>query len=635
MLSHAVNHWDLAVAVHGQNFPHIHVHQEDITEVTAADFGLSQIDMLWASPSCVHHSRARGGKPKDDQQRSHADEVVDRWLRVANVDVLLVENVPEFAEWGPLHTTHSAECLAATRPANKRRYDAACQDKKVAKHACAKGCHYGQPIKERKGEFFNRFTAKLTAIGYRWEWRILCAADFGDPTTRRRFFMQAVRDKRPIVWPEPTHRDPRKAAGLFDDGLKPWRTAAECIDWSIPCPSIFTRKKPLAEATMRRIAAGVMRYVLQGKPYLLNLSHGGRLEPLDEPMRTVTAGPKGGDRALVAAHLTSYYGAKSVKDGRGAALNTPVPTQPTANRHGLVAASMVSLRGTAPDQIQASAGSVEAPLPTISAGGGHAALCAAFLAKHFTGVVGSSVEAPMPTVTGTDHNAVVATAMVRTDMHKSNSGCVYPMEDPLRTVTSSGGHALMAATMVQTGFGEREGQAPRCLDLQAPLGTVVAQGVKHGLVAATLITNTTGHAPTDMGEQPMPALTTGNHQALVAAFIQHYYGTGGQHQDPGQPLHTITTLARHGLVTVEIDGETFVVVDIGMRMLEPHELSKAMGFPEDFRFVNGAGKALTKRDTVKMIGNACPVGTVAALIKAVVLQRPDAFGVNEVVHASA
>lgn len=447
MLSHAVNHWDLAVAVHGRNFPHIHVHQEDITEVTAADFGLSQIDMLWASPSCVHHSRARGGKPRDDQQRSHADEVVDRWLKVANVSVLLIENVAEFAEWGPLD-------------------------------------EHNQPIKERKGEFFDRFTAKLTALGYRWEWRILCAADFGDPTTRRRFFMQAVRDGRPIVWPEPTHRDPRKPAGLFDAGLAPWRTAAECIDWSIPVPSIFDRKKPLAPATLRRIAAGVVRYVLQGRPFIVNLTHGGRLESADEPMKTITTA-KRGEKAICAA-------------------------------------SMISMRGTSPEQLLLTAGSVETPVPTISAGGGHAALVSAFLAKHFTGVVG------------------------------------------------------------------------------APLGTVVAEGQKH---------------------------------ALVAAFIQHYYGTGGQHQDPGQPLHTITTLARHGLVTVDLDGETYVITDIGMRMLEPRELARAMGFPEDFRFVDAAGKPLTKRDTVKMIGNACPVNTVAALIKAVVLQRPAAFGLEAVPHA--
>lgn len=486
MLSHAVNHWDLAVAVHGQNFPHIHVHQEDITEVTAADFGLEQIDMLWASPSCVHHSRARGGKPRDDQQRSHADEVVDRWLKVANVSVLLIENVAEFAEWGPLD-------------------------------------EHNQPIKERKGEFFDRFTAKLTALGYRWEWRILCAADYGDPTTRRRFFMQAVRDGRPIVWPEPTHRDPRRPVGLFDGDLPTWRTAAECIDWSIPVPSIFDRKKPLADATLRRVAAGVMRYVIQGKPYIVNFRGTApnqvqaSASGLDEPLRTVSAG---------------------------------------GIHHGLVSSTLIQTGygerdGQAPRCLD-----IQAPLGTVVAGGSKHGLVSAFLAKHFTGVVGSSLEAPMPTVTGVDHNALVAASMMSIDQQSTGASACRALDEPLSTATTKARHAL------------------------------------------------------------------------VAAFIQHYYGTGGQHQDPGQPLHTITTLARHGLVTVELEGETYVIADIGMRMLEPHELAKAMGFPADYRWVDGNGKPLTKRDTVKMIGNACPVNTVAALIKAVVLQRRESFGLN-------
>lgn len=481
MTSHALNHWDLAVATHGLNFPWIQVHQEDITAVTAADYGLDRIHLLWASPSCVHHSRARGGKPKEEQQRSHAWEVVDRWLRVARVDVLLVENVPEFQDWGPLDDA-------------------------------------GQPIKERKGEDFRAFVTDLRSLGYAVEWRVLCAADYGDPTIRRRFFLQAVRDGLPIVWPAPTHRDPRKPAGLFDAALPPWRTAAECIDWSIPVPSIFGRKRPLADATLRRIAAGVMRYVINGRPFIVNLSHGQRLENADEPLKTLTTA-KGGEKAIVAA-------------------------------------SMVSMRGTSPDQVLATGGSVEAPLPTVSSGGTHAALVSAFLAKHYGGVVGAALDHPTPTVTGTDHNA------------------------------------LVAASLIQMGYGEREGQAPRILNLEQPLGTVVAGGSKHG---------------------------------LVAAFLQQYYSSGGQHQALADPLHAVTTIDRHSLVTVEIDGEAYVITDIGMRMLEPRELARAMGFPEWFRFETGAGLPLTKRDAVKMIGNACPVNTVKALIKAVVLQRPHVF----------
>ncbi|WP_306600727.1 DNA cytosine methyltransferase [Geothrix sp. 21YS21S-2] len=557
LISHAVNHWDLAVQAHGINLPNVLVHQEDITQVSAATYGLTRIQLLWASPSCVHHSRARGGKPREDQQRSHAWEVTDRWLRVAQVDVLLIENVPEFEEWGPLNED-------------------------------------GQPIQSRKGEAFQAWVADLRSLGYEVDWRVLCAADFGAPTTRRRFFLQAVKDGKGIHWPEPSHRDPRKPAGLFDAALPPWRTAAECIDWSIPCPSIFDRKKPLAEATLRRIAAGVVRYVVEARrPFLVNLTHGGRLEDLDEPFKTIT-GANRGEKALVVPSLVGVGGRAGQSGPRGA--DEPMHTATTKADTALVAASMVSLRGTSPEQIKGSSGSVEEPVRTISAGGGHAAVVAAFLAKHYTGVVGSSVEQPMPTVTATDHNA------------------------------------LVAASLVQMCYGERDGQAPRALDIEQPLGTVVAGGIKHGLVAAHMMSidqQSTGASASRGADEPISTATTKARHALVAAFISHYYGQGTTAQDPGQPLHTITTLARHGLVTVEIDGETYIITDIGMRMLEPKELAAAMGFPEWYRWVMAGGAPLTKRDQVKMIGNAVPPPLAKALVLAVAGPRPELFGLKE------
>lgn len=465
--AHAINHWDLAVATHGINLPWVQVHREDITQVTAATYGLTHIEMLWASPSCVHHSRARGGKPREEQQRSHAWEVVDRWLRVARVDVLLVENVPEFADWGPLDEQN-------------------------------------QPIKERKGEDFRAFVADLQGLGYRVEWRVLCAADYGDPTTRRRFFMQAVRDGRPIVWPEPTHRDPRNPVTLTNRHLPTWRAAAECIDWSLPCPSIFARKRPLAEATMRRIATGVVRFVLNGKPFLVGV--GGRM-------------------------------------------------------------------GQSPSR---------------------------------------------------------------------------PVDGPFQTVTTKADTSLIAPTLIQTSYGERKGQAPRVLDLHQPLGTVVAGGQKHGLVAAFLAKHYGGgpngvQSPGIHPSMPLGTVTAWDHHGLaqvelggavnrsnlVAAFLTSYYSSGGTSQSPGMPLHTVTTIARHGLVTVDIDGTSYAITDIGLRMLEPHELAKAMGFPAWYRWEHADGSPLSKRDAVKMIGNACPVNTVKALIKAVVMQRPAAFGLSE------
>lgn len=455
-VSIAINHWDLAVQVHSANFPGVRVYQEDITRVSADDYGLDHISLLWASPSCVHHSRARGGKPREEQQRAHALEVLDRWVRRARVDVLLIENVPEFEDWGPLDDD-------------------------------------GQPIKERKGEDFQSFVSELRAMGYFVEWRVLCAADYGDPTTRRRFFLQAVRDGVPISWPAPTHRSPRATRGLFDDDLPTWRTAAECIDWTIPVPSIFVRKKPLADNTMRRIAAGVNRYVLHGEPFLAN----------------IPGGP-------AAVSLIQYHATQAGGRERGQGIDDPLQTVDTSNRYAMVAA---------------------------------------FLAKHYGGVVGSSLAKPMGTVTAVDH------------------------------------HSLVAATLVQTGYGERPGQAPRALNIRDPLGTVVGAGQKH---------------------------------ALVAAFLTHYYGTAIG-SPLSEPMDTITTLARHGLVTVEIDGETYAIVDIGLRMLEPHELAAAMSFPPEFRFERTDGSPLSKAAAVKMIGNACPVRTVASLVLEVLRPRADRY----------
>lgn len=469
--AHAVNHWDLAVAVHGLNLPWITVRQEDIGEVTARTFKLRNIDLLFAAPSCVHHSRARGGKPRSNQQRSHAWEVVERWLEVARVKVFLMENVPEFQDWGPLDRDE-------------------------------------QPIKARKGEYFRAFVRRLRCLGYMVDWRVLCAADYGDPTTRKRFFLQAVCDGREIAWPGATHRDPRKSG---NEHLPPWRSAGDCcIDWAIPCPSIFERARPLADATMRRIAAGVSKFVLNGKPFLVN---------------------------------TSYTGTT----GRG--------------RY------------------------------------------------------------------------------------------VYDPGEPLRTVTAghNGHHAIVAPCLIQTSYGERQGQAPRVLNLDRPLTTVVAGGQKHGLVAALLSKHYGGpgalskQPPGLRPSSPMGTVTaqdkhslvtvdlegsTAGHEKQIAAFLMHYYSHGTTSQRVDLPLHTITTIQRHGLVMVEIDGASYVITDIGLRMLRRHELARAQGFPEWFRWEHPDGKPLSERDAVKMIGNSCPVGTIRELIKAVVRQRREAFGLE-------
>jgi DNA (cytosine-5)-methyltransferase 1 len=334
----AVNHDEAAILMHAANHPGtIHL-TESVWRVSPSSVvGRRQVDLLWASPDCTHFSRAKGGKPRSQEIRSLAWVVVE-WARIARPRVICLENVPEFTTWGPLDE----------------------QD---------------QPIKERAGETFRLFVGRLEMLGYRVEWRVLVACDYGAPTSRKRLFLVARCDGEAIRWPEPTHGPGRP---------HPWRTAAECIDWSIPCPSIFDRARPLAPATERRIAEGIRRYVLGGRPFLVNLSHGGRVENLDEPARTVTATPIGTVTAVDHHSLATVFLSRQFRRSVGSDIDAPVPTVMPGGggKTQLAACFLDKLHGSA-----VAGQPLDIPAPTVAAGGGrgggHAALVAAFLMKYY------------------------------------------------------------------------------------------------------------------------------------------------------------------------------------------------------------------------------------------------------------
>ena len=452
----AIDHSRAALAVHEANHPNTRHLCEDVFHVdpVAACEG-RPVGGAWFSPDCTHHSRAKGGKPREKKTRGLA-WVAIKWARAVRPRVIFLENVEEWLGWGPLDED-------------------------------------GQPIPSKVGETFALWRAQLEALGYAVEWRSLVAADYGAPTTRKRLFLIARCDGQPIVWPEPTH----------GPGRLPYRTAAEIIDWSISCPSIFGRKKPLADATLRRIAVGVRRYVLESaRPFIVPVTHprDARVHGIDEPLRTVTA----------------------------------------ANRGEL---------------------------------------------------------------------------------------------------------ALISPTLIQTGYGEREGQAPRVLDLHAPLGTVVAGGAKHGLVAAFLTKHygngVIGHEVT----RPIGTVTCQDHHSVTTALLAKY-GTGtGQGVD--EPLHTVTTKARFAEVRallerfpavpanrqgdlfesaprwhVMLDGDAYVIADIGMRMLQPRELYRAQGFPESYVIDPILdGKPLNKGQQTAGAGNSVCPPIARALVSANLGQR--------------
>lgn len=685
----AVNHDGEALAMHEANHPLTRHIREDVWAIDPEGaMGHRQVGLLWASPDCKHFSKAKGGKPVSKKIRGLA-WVVTKWADKVKPRVIIMENVEEFRSWGPLIQRAVMKIDVAGKPYTVKEW---------------------HPDPDRKGEYFERFLARFRKLGYAIEHRELRACDYGAPTIRKRLFLIARRDGLPIVWPAPTHGDPKKLPAQSGK-VRPWRTAAECIDWSISCPSIFERKKPLAEATLRRIARGVMRYVVNSaNPFIVpiaNYGSGLRVNDADEPLTTITANPKGGAHAVVVPHITKFRNGAT-----GAGIDEPLPTV-TANSYivrpggsapiGLVSAHVAPLthhgdrRGTA----------MTDPMPTVTgAHRGEQAVIAATLiqAAHGEGKPGgvqrwgdgtADINQPVKTVTASNGQAVVAATIVKQNFGEKPCS---DADEPLHTITTQGNrHSLVSATLVQTGYGEREGQAPRALDIGQPLGTVVGGGAKHAVIAALIerqfgnsagndadaplgtVTaggsgkaavvaaflaqhNTmpkggihAGHAATDpvstisaSGAQqqvvtshliklrgtcqdgqpvdaPVPTVTaSGTHAGEVRAFLVKYYGEGGQDQSAIEPMHTIPTKDRLGLVMVH--GEPYEIVDIGMRMLTPRELATAQGFPADYIIDRKPdGTPLTKTAQVRMIGNSVCPPVAAALVRANFsheLQRP-------------
>ena len=525
----AVNHDPEAVALHSANHPQTRHYVSDVVEVNPLMATRGQpVGLLWASPDCKHFSKAKGGKPVSKRIRGLAWVVV-KWAKAVRPRVIVLENVEEFQTWGPLTED-------------------------------------GMPCPVRKGETFQLWQNQLKALGYRIEHRELRASDYGTPTIRKRFFMVARCDGQPIVWPEQSHfSKPAK-------GQKGWIPASEIIDWSIPCPSIFERSKPLADATCRRIAKGIMRYVVNAQePFIVNLTHGGRVEPTNEPLRTVT-GANRGEKAVVVPHVMTMRNA-----------GKPFTA-------------------------------INEPTHTITAGGAHQFLVSAFLAKHYTGVVGSDLNDPIGTVTSVDHHSLITAHITKFRVGSVGTS----LDEPLHTVTAGGtpkrastGNtmSLITANLIHMGHGEGKNSGKRfshgVRDVEQPLNTVTASGCPAGLVTSHLVklrNNQYGQSV----EEPMPTLTAGGgHVGEVRAFLLKYYGTD---QDPqlNEPLHTVTTKHRFGLVTVH--GIDYQIVDIGLRMLTPRELYRAQGFPDNYIIDQKAdGTPLPKTAQVRMCGNSvCP-----------------------------
>lgn len=387
----AINHDAVALGLHARNHPHTEHIVEDVWNVDPRAVTKGRpIAVAWFSPDCKHFSKAKGGKPVEKNIRGLA-WVVIRWAASVKPVIICLENVEEFQDWGPLDAD-------------------------------------GLPCAKRKGRTFELFVQRLRQAGYEVEWRELRACDYGAPTIRNRLFLIARRDGKRIKWPMPSHGAPNTLPVSVGD-LRPWRTAAECIDWSVPCRSIFNRAQPLAEKTMARIARGVKRYVIDAaEPFIVNLTHGGRCEALSEPLKTIT-GAHRGEKALIAPFFVPRHGEHATQEPRCRSIEEPLPTvTATANGAGLVAAFL------AQNNEGMVGHAMTEPVSTLTSKGSHQQLVSAFLTKFYGTSTGQDVRQPFPTITADGQHIGEVRAFLM--QYYGEGGQLSTPGEPMRTLTA-------------------------------------------------------------------------------------------------------------------------------------------------------------------------------------------------------
>jgi DNA (cytosine-5)-methyltransferase 1 len=397
----AINHDPIAIAMHEANHPTTRHYITGVFEVDPREATRGRpVGLLWLSPDCRDHSKAKGDAPNRDKVSRSLAWVGLRWAGLVRPRIIMLENVEEWEGWGPL-----------TRS--------------------------GRRCKRRAGETFRQWVQQLQDLGYAVEWRQLRACDYGAPTIRKRLFLIARCDGQPIVWPEPTH-GPGRAL--------PYRTAAEIIDWSIPCPSIFGRKRPLADRTMARIARGVWRYVINAAdPFIVPVTHGGdaRVHSIHAPVRTITCANR-----CELALVTPFFAGVG---GRAA------QSRPRAG---------------------------DEPLGTTTAKA-DVGLVAAFLAQHNTGMVGHDARSPVSTIVGKGSTQGLVAAFLSHQYTSNTRGGSGDPRDPLKTVTAGGQHHALVHAFLMKYFGTAVGQDLRdpahTLTTKPRLGLVTVRGEEYAI----------------------------------------------------------------------------------------------------------------------------------------------------------
>lgn len=548
----AINHDPDAILMHRTNHPYTEHLQASVWDVDPREVCRGRpVGLAWFSPDCKHFSKAKGAALVDKKIRGLA-WITLRWAALVRPRVIFLENVEEFQTWGPVRK--------------------------------------GKPVKKLAGTTFRKFIGQLRDLGYEVEWRELVAADYGAPTSRKRFVLIARCDGKPIVWPEPTHA-PRDSEAVKSGRLKPWRSAAEIIDWSLPCPSIFDTKeeikerynlkavRPLADNTMRRIIRGVDKFTIKsGQPYIVPTGYGERkgqaprVHDIEEPLPTVVGSGKhnlckpvlapftatntsnsvgapagdpvhtvttAGNQMLVTPYLAecNHAGGGHVADVRG-----PYKTITAKHTGGIVAPSLIQYHTEQTENVRASG--LGAPIPTVDASNRYGLTCAN-LVKYYSGVVGEKMEEPLPTVTAVDHNAVAAAHIV--EFKGQDIG--QDAGRPLRTITAAAGEFA---------------------DCRAELIEVGGQDLMHWPEVRDLLNRHCGYE-----------------------------------------------MADDEILLLEIGRGLYFIADILLRMLTPRELYNAMGFPPDYIIDRDyLGNEYGKTKQVARCGNAVCPPMATALVRA-------------------
>lgn len=512
----AINHDPDAILMHQTNHPQTRHYCESVWDVDPWEVTRGRpVGLAWFSPDCKHFSKAKGSKPVDRNIRGLA-WIALKWAGTVKPRVIILENVEEFQTWGPVRK--------------------------------------GKPMKSRRGETFRKWKEQLQVLGYEIEHRELVAADYGAPTIRKRFFLIARCDGKPIIWPERTHA-PKDSEEVKNGKCKPWRGAAEIIDWTIPCPSIFDTTdeikekysiraiRPLAVNTQKRIARGIEKFVLQNKePFIVPIGYGERkgqaprVHDINEPLSTVVGS---GKQYLAMPSLIQYHTEQSERV-RGQGMDEPIMTLDAANRYGLSVAYLAEYfqNGRPLD--------VNSPLHT-STTKDRECLCMAHMEKFFSGGYtgnGSDANTPLGTVTAVDHNGLVETFISK--FYKTGIG--QKPDEPLHTVTTSAGH--------------------------------------FGIVTVKM----------NRSEMNL------HHWNEVRELLNAYCGYA---------------IAADEILLLDVNGTMYFISDIGLRMLTPRELYAANGFPPDYIIDHDyTGKAYGKTKQVARCGNAVPPPFAEALVRA-------------------